>query len=205
VLSDRLLTDHLGSPRLVINTSDGSVAQRMEYDEFGRVLTDTNPGFQPFGFAGGLYDRDTGLVRFGRRDYDPATGRWTAKDHLGVLGGDPNIYAYVDNDPLNYFDAFGESKTKGIQDAADPYLARLRAAMGDREAIRAIEKEARALWEIRDISPERWRKIRAWVKLAKDGRLGIALFCFSTVECHCMNDPAECAELFKDPNESCDQ
>jgi len=52
----------------------------MDYDEWGRAVLDTNPGFQPFGFAGGLHDRDTGLVRFGARDYDPETGRWTAKD-----------------------------------------------------------------------------------------------------------------------------
>jgi hypothetical protein len=43
----------------------------------GNVTSDTNPGFQPFGFAGGLYDRDTGFVRFGRRDFDPLVGRWT--------------------------------------------------------------------------------------------------------------------------------
>ena len=30
----------------------------------------TQPGLSPFGFAGGLYDDDTGLVRFGARDYD---------------------------------------------------------------------------------------------------------------------------------------
>ncbi|HET8934091.1 MAG TPA: RHS repeat-associated core domain-containing protein [Polyangiales bacterium] len=48
--------------------------------EFGVVLNDSNPGFQPFGFAGGLYDADTGLVRFGERDYDALTGRWTKKD-----------------------------------------------------------------------------------------------------------------------------
>ncbi len=47
----------------------------MDYDDWGRVINDTNLGFQPFGFAGGLYDRDTGLVRFGARDYDPETGR----------------------------------------------------------------------------------------------------------------------------------
>jgi len=50
----------------VINTADGTVAQRMDYDEFGRVRTDTNPDFPPFGFAGGLYDRDTGSYASGR-------------------------------------------------------------------------------------------------------------------------------------------
>ncbi|MGH7164327.1 MAG: RHS repeat domain-containing protein, partial [Nitrospiraceae bacterium] len=78
----RIVSDHLGSPRLVINTADGSVAQRMDYDEFGNVLLDTNPGFQPFGFAGGLSDQHTSLTRFGARDYDAVTGRWTAKDPI---------------------------------------------------------------------------------------------------------------------------
>jgi RHS repeat-associated protein len=103
----RLLCDHLGSPRLVINANTGAVVQRMEYDEFGRVLTDTAPGFQPFGFAGGLYDRDTGLVRFGARDYDPATGRWTAKEPVGFGGRSANLYGYTFNDPLNLIDADG--------------------------------------------------------------------------------------------------
>jgi YD repeat-containing protein len=70
----RLLTDHLSSVRLVVDAATGQVAQRLDYDAFGRLVTDTNPGFQPFGFAGGLYDPHTGLVRFGARDYD--TARW---------------------------------------------------------------------------------------------------------------------------------
>jgi RHS repeat-associated protein len=103
-----LVTDALGSVRLVVDSQTGAVAQRLDYDEFGRVLLDTNPGFQPFGFAGGLYDPDTGLVRFGRRDYDAATGRWTARDRRGLAGGDPNLYAYVRNDPASLTDPLGE-------------------------------------------------------------------------------------------------
>jgi len=103
----RLLTDYLGSIRLVVDASSGLVAQRIDYDEFGRVLTDTNPGFQPFGFAGGLYDPDTGLVRFGARDYDPYIGRWTARDPAGFGGGQSNLYEYVGNDPVNAFDPTG--------------------------------------------------------------------------------------------------
>src|SRR5262249_35654150 len=72
----RLITDHLGSVRLVVDVATGAIAERIDYDEFGAVLQDTNPGFQPFSFAGGLYDKDTGLVRFGTRDYDAQVGRW---------------------------------------------------------------------------------------------------------------------------------
>jgi RHS repeat-associated protein len=61
----------------------------------------------PFGFAGGLHDRDTGLVRFGLRDYDPDTGRWTAKDPIGFAGGDTDLYGYCLNDPINLVDPYG--------------------------------------------------------------------------------------------------
>jgi RHS repeat-associated protein len=105
----RLIKDHLGSPRLIINSATGAIEQRMDYDVWGRVTQDTNPGFQPFGFAGGLYDQDTGLVRFGARDYDPETGRWTAKDPILFAGGDGNLFAYVANDPVNWRDSNGKS------------------------------------------------------------------------------------------------
>jgi RHS repeat-associated protein len=78
----RLVTDQAGSVRLFVNALTGAIAERIDYDEFGNALLDSAPGFQPFGFAGGLYDRDTGRVRFGVRDYDGGTGRWTAKDPL---------------------------------------------------------------------------------------------------------------------------
>jgi RHS repeat-associated protein len=102
----RLLTDHLGSVRLVLDTATGAVVQRLDYDEFGQVLLDTNPGFQPFAFAGGLYDPDTNLIRFGARDYDPFTGRWTAKDPMRFTPG-LNLYAYGLNDPSSFQDPFG--------------------------------------------------------------------------------------------------
>ncbi|MFP2930737.1 PA14 domain-containing protein [Pyxidicoccus sp. 3LG] len=96
----RFVSDHLGSPRLVVNTADGTVAQVLEYDAWGNVLTDSNPGLQPFGFAGGLYDQDTKLVRFGARDYDAEVGRWTAKDPIRFAGGDSNLYAYAGGDAI---------------------------------------------------------------------------------------------------------
>jgi len=105
----RLITDHLGSVRLVVNAETGEVAERIDYDAFGRVLSDSSPGFQPFGFAGGLYDDDTGLVRFGARDYDAHSGRWTAKDPILFTGGSENLYTYVRSDPVNFLDPLGLS------------------------------------------------------------------------------------------------
>ena len=102
-----IFSDHLGSPRAVVDARTGEVAQELDYDAFGRVLRDTRPGFQPFGFAGGLYDAATELVRFGVRDYNAEFGRWMAKDPIRFAGGDPNLYGYVHGDPVNGTDPTG--------------------------------------------------------------------------------------------------
>ena len=103
----RIVTDHLGSVRLVVDTTSNTVVQALTYDPWGVVVQDTNPGFQPFGYAGGLYDPRTGLVRFGVRDYDPTIGRWLAKDPVGFWGHDPNLYSYAFSDPVSSFDPTG--------------------------------------------------------------------------------------------------
>jgi RHS repeat-associated protein len=66
-----------------------------------------NSDFQPFGFAGGLYDEQTKLTRFGARDYSAHEGRWTTKDPIGFSGGVSNLYEYVVNNPVNLIDIFG--------------------------------------------------------------------------------------------------
>jgi RHS repeat-associated protein len=105
----RIISDHLGSVRLVIDVSDGSVEQRIDYDEFGNAtLVEGTWDVQPFGFAGGLWDADTGLVRFGARDYSPEMGRWASKDPIGFAGGDSNLFQYALGDPINFLDPRGE-------------------------------------------------------------------------------------------------
>jgi len=102
-----LTYDQVRSLRLVADAA-GNVVKRVDYDSFGNIITDTDPSFAiPFGFAGGLHDRDTGLVRFGFRDYDPDTGRWTAKDPILFAGGDTDFYGYCLGDPINWVDPFG--------------------------------------------------------------------------------------------------
>ncbi len=109
-----LAYDQVGTLKVVADAS-GNVIKKIEYDSFGNIINGTNPDFAvPFGFAGGLYDRDTKLVRFGYRDYDPETGRWTAKDPIGFAGGDTDMYGYCLNDPINSIDTDGLIKIPGI-------------------------------------------------------------------------------------------
>jgi RHS repeat-associated protein len=103
-----LTYDQVGSLRVVADAS-GNVIKRIDYDSFGNIINDTNASFEiPFGFAGGIHDRETGLVRFGFRDYDPDIGRWTAKDPILFAGGNIDLYGYCLNDPVNLVDPSGQ-------------------------------------------------------------------------------------------------
>jgi RHS repeat-associated protein len=131
----RIFSDHLGSPRLVVNASTGALVQRLDYDEFGRVTLDSNPGAQPFGFAGGIYDADTGLVRFGARDYDAEVGRWTAKDPIR-FGELANLYGYALGDPVTFLDLNGRQASPS--DDTITARAKSAAARGDTDALKRL-------------------------------------------------------------------
>jgi RHS repeat-associated protein len=73
------------------------------YSEFGApsagdVLT--------YRFAGYRYDTETGLYYVRARHFSPVLGRFLQTDPVGIAGG-ANLYAYVNNDPLNLVDPFG--------------------------------------------------------------------------------------------------
>lgn len=105
----RIVSDQVGSPRLAVDVNDGTVVYRAEYSAFGvQTMITGNADWIPFGFAGGLYDGDTGLVRFGAREYEPFTGRWMQKDPIRFGGDGANLYAYANNDPINFMDPNGE-------------------------------------------------------------------------------------------------
>ena len=103
-----LAYEQIGSLRAVMD-STGAVVKELLYDSFGSIIFESNAAFiVPFGFAGGLHDKDTGLIRFGYRDYDPTIGRWTAKDPIDFSGGDVNLFGYVAADPVSWIDPSGK-------------------------------------------------------------------------------------------------
>lgn len=102
-----LLCDQVGTP-LALATVDGHIVQTMQYDSFGNLLQVRGDVVRlPIGFAGGLFDADTGLTRFVWRDYDADTGRFTALDPMGARGGDSDWYGYCVDDPVNRVDVWG--------------------------------------------------------------------------------------------------
>lgn len=102
-----VITDNVGTPREVLN-AEGVTVKTLRYSAFGALLSDSNPGFElMIGFAGGLEDRAAGLVRFGARDYDPVSARWTARDPILLDSGETNVYAYVGNNPIVLRDPCG--------------------------------------------------------------------------------------------------
>jgi RHS repeat-associated protein len=105
-----LAYDQVGS-LISMTDASGNVVRSVTYDSFGNIIQDSDPNaLMPFGFAAGLYDPDTGLVRFGFREYSPEIGRWTAKDPILFAGG-VDLYGYCINDPVNFIDSIGLDDT----------------------------------------------------------------------------------------------
>ncbi len=103
----RFVADYVGSTRGMVDITTGAVVDHADYDAWGGRKAQAQSGSAPFGYAGGLRDPLTALVRFGARDYNPDVGRWTTGDPLRFEGGSLSLYAYVDDDPMNYVDPTG--------------------------------------------------------------------------------------------------
>jgi RHS repeat-associated protein len=95
--------DILGSVRSVSNSQAG-LEDRYEYDAFGKPYKGDLENGMSLGYTGKPYDSATGMYDYGYRDYKPENARFTTLDP--VRDG-MNWFAYVNNDPVNYFDPFG--------------------------------------------------------------------------------------------------
>jgi len=60
-----------------------------------------------FTYTGREWDKETGLYYYRARYYDPMEGRFISKDPILFAGGDVNLYGYVQNNAINYYDPSG--------------------------------------------------------------------------------------------------
>jgi RHS repeat-associated protein len=105
---------------MLVNTTTDEVVQSMDYTEFGNTISSFGGSISPFGYAGGLTDTHTNLVRFGARDYNTYTGRWNTKDPLLFAAGQSNLFMYCANDPINKIDPTG-LQNEGFGDTGDDF------------------------------------------------------------------------------------
>ncbi|OGR36900.1 MAG: hypothetical protein A2091_11405 [Desulfuromonadales bacterium GWD2_61_12] len=97
--------DGLGSI-VAITDAAKNIVQQYAYDSFGMV-TPSNPDFEnSYTYTGREWDKEVGLYYYRARYYDPMEGRFISKDPIGLNGG-INVYAYVQNNPVNWTDPSG--------------------------------------------------------------------------------------------------
>jgi RHS repeat-associated protein len=112
------ISDHLGTAQLITDET-GSVVWQGEYAPFGEVDVVLNELDNRFRFPGQILDPESRLYYNWHRFYDPETGRYISADPIGLDGG-INLYAYVENNPVNWFDLMGLTRAcplrkEGIQ------------------------------------------------------------------------------------------
>ena len=96
--------DGLGSV-VALSNSSGNVVERYEYDVFGQP-TNASDVNNPYLFTGRRYDDESGLYYYRARYYHASLGRFMQPDPIGYAAG-WNIYAYVNNNPVNWIDPHG--------------------------------------------------------------------------------------------------
>jgi RHS repeat-associated protein len=106
--------DVLGSV-VMLTDSNGAAYQSYSYDAWGKVTARDASGSviassaisAPWLFTGRRYDRESGLYHYRARTYSAELGRFLQMDPIKFDAGDPNIFRYVGNDPLNLTDPMG--------------------------------------------------------------------------------------------------
>ena len=99
--------DHLGSIREVVASNGQTVEAIYDYSPWGEVTKTGGTGAESdFLYTGHLYHDESDLHLTLYRAYNPELGMWLSRDPIAENGG-INLYAYVGNDPINWWDPLG--------------------------------------------------------------------------------------------------
>jgi RHS repeat-associated protein len=111
------ITDALGSV-LALTNSSGNITTQYSYDPFGNTTAAGSPSTSVFQYTGRENDGN-GLYFDRSRYYYPRLGRFISEDPLG-FGGGYNVYAYVNDSPIDYVDPFGQQRYSSPLQAGPP-------------------------------------------------------------------------------------
>ena len=89
-----------------LTDSAGAIVATYVYDSFGNLTASTGTVENLYRYTAREFDSETGLYYYRARYYDPSIGRFLNEDPIGFDGG-INFYAYVRNNPPNFFDPSG--------------------------------------------------------------------------------------------------
>jgi len=107
-----------------LHDQSGALVAWYEYDPFGRLLGSggTKADVNPFRFSTKYtdFEIDADLVYYGLRYYHSEMGRFVNRDPIGIAGG-LNLYGFVGNDPVNFYDYLGMQFTSAIPDRETDY------------------------------------------------------------------------------------
>jgi RHS repeat-associated protein len=172
------LGDHLNTIRDIVK-SDGTVADHLDYNSFGKLISVTkNTDSTYFAYTGKLIDNDSKLQWNINRWYDSNVGKWVSEDPIGFDGNDVNLNRYVLSNPINQIDINGfevvppnevifpgnykisDIKSMG-RDEMTAYIKRYIKNDSNRDSLlrqirNALPKSARSTW----ITAEKYAQIR---------------------------------------------
>jgi RHS repeat-associated protein len=113
------LSDLLGSTvALTDSSSNPSLQAQYTYEPFGNTTAGGTSNLNPYQFTGRELDSTDGLYYLRGRYYSPTLKRFISPDPLGFGGGDPNLYRYVGNDPVDLTDPLGLAEGGGDEGGA---------------------------------------------------------------------------------------
>jgi RHS repeat-associated protein len=117
-----------------LSDASGALVEGYQYDAYGRQTVFT-PGANgvvnfggddivfvggasslgnPYTFTGRELDRETGLLVYRARVYDPAFGRFLTRDPIAYEGDGMNLYEYVSSAPTRWMDPTGLDETDTV-------------------------------------------------------------------------------------------
>ncbi len=117
-LGDNLLSFHEGTNSYqyvadgnknitqLISSTTGAIINKYEYNPFGALAVNNETVDNPFKFSSEYNEKETGLVYYNYRFYDPSNGKWLSRDPIQEKGGF-NLYHFIYNNPISYIDKLG--------------------------------------------------------------------------------------------------